>query len=452
MVLSYKLPRHTPCAIPLDLACTVEAVRAYIQTHNHIKAPFKLRVHVGGVALFLKASQTLEEVAAMGAEIIGVNYNDAAARQSARRQLAKETAALVRTDVRQDGDKTREQVRSSTDAVKECIRDEVKKLLGSGGNHPGGGKRANTRLVGTTVVAAQQDLEMGDDTFKIWHSEQQTWADGAKHTVCLIKCEGKPSLSRELNKLLLFDPFVARETGQSVRVVVTSHGVKHAQYHKGWRGVVQPARATARNVKVNFPYLKEGVVAHTSVSVPRKHLEILAADDISMSPNRHPWLARRVRTQTGQLGEIVRVDRGRVKLALDGPTKRVLFIDSKGSSFEALFSEEPEAEAQVSRDPPQAVEVEAQATPQQPQAVEVEPQIDSQEAAHSIADSDAESEGAALTTGKPVESRSEPIAPAAKRRKGGTQPAKAAAVKRRPASTTSAPKRRRSAVSLGDVD
>ena len=82
-----------------------------------------------------------------------------------------ETAALVRTDVRQDGDKTREQVCSSTDAVKECIRDEVKKLLGSGGNHPGGGKRANTRLVGTTVVAAQQDLEMGGDTFMIGHSE-----------------------------------------------------------------------------------------------------------------------------------------------------------------------------------------------------------------------------------------------------------------------------------------
>ena len=215
---------------------------------------------------------------------------------------------------------------------------------------------------------------------------------------------------------------------------------------------MQAAKATAQNVKVNFPYLKEGVVAHTSLSVPRQHLKVLAADDISMSPNRHPWLARRVRTRTGQLGEIVRVDRGRVKLALDGPTKRVLFIDSKGSSFEALFSEEPEADAQVSRDPPQAVEVEAQATPQQPHAVEVEPQIDSQEAAHSIADSDAESEGAALTTGKPVESRSEPIAPAAKRRKGGTQPAKAAAVKRRPASTTSAPKRRRSAVSLGDVD
>jgi hypothetical protein len=438
----------------------VEAVRAYIQTHNHITLPFKLRVHVGGVALFLKASQTLEEVAAMGAEVIGVNYNDAAARQSARRQLAKETAALVRTDVRQDGDKTREQVRSSTDAVKECIRDEVKKLLGSGGNHPGGGKRANTRLVGTMVVAAQQDLEMGDETYEICHVESQTWADGAKHTVCIIKSEGKPSLSREFSSLVLHDPFVARDATHSVRVVVVPHQVEHAQFHTGWRGVVQAAKATAQNVKVNFPYLKEGVVAHTSVSVPRQHLEVLAADDISMSPNRHPWLARRVRTQTGQLGEIVRVDRGRVKLALEGPTKRVLFIDSKGSSFEALFSEEP-VEAQVSRDPPQAVEVEAQATPQQPQAVEVEPPLDSQEAAQSIADSDAESEGTSPTPGskESVEPTRAPSAPPPKRRKqrGEQQPVKGATVKRpavkRPASANlSAPKRRRNVFSLANVD
>ena len=172
MVLLYKLPRQAPCAIPLDLACAVEAVKTYIKTQNQITRPFKLRVFVMGKELFLKASQTLEEVAAMGAEVIGVNYYDQAATQSARRQLAKQTAALVRTDVRQDGDKTREQVRSGMDAVKECIRDELKKLS-SGGNHAGGGKRANSRLVGTRVLAASPDHEMGDSTYEICHSEQQ---------------------------------------------------------------------------------------------------------------------------------------------------------------------------------------------------------------------------------------------------------------------------------------
>ena len=165
----------------------MEAAKVFIKSEHQIALPFKLRIFIRGQQVFLKASQTLEEVVAMGAEVISVMYHDQAAMQSARRKLAKETAFLVRTDVRQDGDKTREQLRSSTDAVKECIRDEVKKLLGSGGNHPGAGKRANTRLVGTMVVAAQQDLEMGDETFKICHVESQTWADGNKHTVCLIK-------------------------------------------------------------------------------------------------------------------------------------------------------------------------------------------------------------------------------------------------------------------------
>ena len=58
------------------------------------------------------------------------------------------------------------------------------------------------RLVGAAVVAAQQpDSEMGDSIFEISHVEDQTWVDGEKHTVCLIKCEGKPSLSRELSTL-----------------------------------------------------------------------------------------------------------------------------------------------------------------------------------------------------------------------------------------------------------
>ena len=56
--------------------------------------------------MFLKAGQTLEEMAAMGAEVIVSNYYDQATKQCARRKLAKETAALVRTVVRRDGDKT----------------------------------------------------------------------------------------------------------------------------------------------------------------------------------------------------------------------------------------------------------------------------------------------------------------------------------------------------------
>ena len=158
--------------MPLDAACTVEAAKVFIKSEHQIALPFKLRIFIRGQQVFLKASQTLEEVVAMGAEVISVMYHDQAAMQSARRQLAKDTAARVQKDVRQDGDKTREQVRSSTDAVKECIRDEVKKLS-SGGNHAGG-KRANSRLVGSKVVAAQPDQEMGDETFEISHVESQT--------------------------------------------------------------------------------------------------------------------------------------------------------------------------------------------------------------------------------------------------------------------------------------
>ena len=93
----------------------------------------------------------------------GVNYYDQAARQSARRKIAKETAALVRTDVREDGDKARQQVRSSMDAVKECIRDDVKNLS-NGARNPGGLKR---KLVGKKVVAASPDHEMGEETYEI---------------------------------------------------------------------------------------------------------------------------------------------------------------------------------------------------------------------------------------------------------------------------------------------
>ena len=429
MVLLYKLPRHTPCAIPLDLACTVEAAREYIKTHNQIMLPFKLRVHVGGAALFLKASQTLEEVAAMGAEVIGVNYNDQPAMQSARRKLAKETAALVRTDVREDGDKTREQVRLSMDAVKECIRDEVKKCS-SGANNRGGFRRGGRGLVGSKVVATQPDEEMGDEVFEICHVEVQTWVDDEKHTVCIIKAEGKPNLSRELKSLAIHDPLISRDATQSVRVVVAPHQVEHTQYHIGWRGIVQAAKASAPNVKVNFPLLKMGKIVHVSMMVPRTALHVLGDDDVSMLPNTHPWLGRRVTTvQSGQTGEIVDVNsKGRVKVALEGPEKKkmAIFVESKGISFEALFNVEPKAEAPPALpDPPQADEAAPQALqppqPPQPPAMDVEPQVASREDPP-LADSDAESEPPKGDDSD--DDSSEPILPAPKKR--AKQSAKAA--------------------------
>ena len=231
--------------------------------------------------------------------------------------------------------------------------------------------------------------------------------------------------------------------------MVISKPDQHAQYHIGWRGIVHLAKASAPNVKVNFPFLKMGKIAQMPMLVPRTALRILGDDDISMTPNRHPWLGRKVTAlETGHAGEIVDVNnKGRVRFRVDGQ-KGVLFIETKSSSLEALFSDELQAEAQVSRDPPPAAEIEA---PQQPQAVEVDP-TDSQEAAQSLADSDAESERAAPTPGSngPVEPTSAP----AKRRKGQKQPAKATAVKRKPASNVSAPasKRRRNTFSLGNVD
>jgi hypothetical protein len=446
MTLSYKLPKQTPCAIPLDSACTVEEVKDYIMSERQIALPFKLRIFIRGQQVFLKASQTLEEVVAMGAEVISVMYYDQAAMKSARRKLAKDTAALVRVDVREDGDKTRDRIRDSAEDIKAYIRTEL--MTSSSGARRTTGLKS--KLAGKKVLAASPDHEMGDSTYEICHSEQQTWADGAKHTVCIIKSEGKPSLSREFSSLLLHDPFIARDATHSVRVVVVPHQVEHAQFHTGWRGMVQAAKATAQNVKVNFPLLKMGRIVHVGMLVPKTALRVLGDDDISMTPNRHPWLGRKVTAlETGHVGEIVDVNnKGRVRFRVDG-RKGVLFIETKSSSFEALFSEEP-AEAQVSPDPPPAAEVEA---PQQPQAVEVDP-TDSQEAAQSLADSDAESERAAPTPGsnEPVEPTSAP----AKRGKGKKQPAKATAVKRRPASSnvSSAPasKRRRNSFSLGNVD
>ena len=48
MTLSYKLQKQTPCAIPLDSACTVEAVKDYIKSEHQIALPFKLRTFIRG--------------------------------------------------------------------------------------------------------------------------------------------------------------------------------------------------------------------------------------------------------------------------------------------------------------------------------------------------------------------------------------------------------------------
>ena len=139
----------------------------------------------------------------MGARVIGVNYNDPAAMQSARRQLAKETAALVRTDVRADGDKTRHRITDSAQDIKDYIKAELM-TLGTGAKKTNNLKR---QLMGKMVVAASPDHEMGEETYEISHVEQQTLADGQKHTVCLIKAEGRATLSREFSKLSVSDPF-----------------------------------------------------------------------------------------------------------------------------------------------------------------------------------------------------------------------------------------------------
>ena len=290
------------------------------------------------------------------------------------------------------------------------------------------------RLVGATVVAAQQpDSEMGDSIFEVCHVETQTWADGEKHTICIIKAEGKPSLSRELSTLTTHDPFISRDAAQPVRVVVIPHDVEHPQFFVGWRGVVQAAAASAPSVKVNFPLLKMGKIVHVSMMVPRTALFVLGDDDVSMLPNTHPWLGRRVTTvQTGQTGEIVDVSsRGRVRVALEGLEKKktAVFIESKGSSFEALFTEEPRAEeAPVLPDPPQATEAQPQAAPSQPLVAEAPPHVEHRGVV-SVADSDAESDHPASARHGSDEEEEEPLAP--KRR--GINPTKAAVVKKSPA-------------------
>ena len=431
MALRYKLPKQAAAAIPLDAACTIQTVKQYIETENHITSAFKLRVYVGGMVHYLKPSQTLAEVAALGTNIIiGVNFYDDVAKKLARRQLAKETAALVRTDVREDGDKTRQQVQSSMDAVKECIRDEIQKLS-TGPSISAGVRRTHQKLLGRKVIAAQPDAEMGDDTYEISHVEEQTFPDGKKHTVCLIKAEGRATLSRKFSNLSLSDPFAGNGLEQ-VRVVVKSRPDDSVFYHVGWRATVQKTLGL-HEARVNFSYLRDGKIANKTIAVRKEHLEILAADDVSQMPNKHPWVGEPVKVDEGT-GKIVHVEQGRVKILLDNSKKKKFaFVESRGASFDELFGGSPTTE--VLEQPQAALEQQA--------ADKAVPQADDSGRAVSVADSDAESDAPALI---PLPSGDgEPVAPAEPKRKRGAEkkkkaePAKPA--KKRRAATPSAPKR-----------
>ena len=163
---------------------------------------------------------------------------------------------------------------------------------------------------------------------------------------------------------------------------------------------------------------------------PREYLQILAEDDVSMLPNKHPWISKRVRVeQTGQVGEIVHVaPQGRVKIALDGPQKKkkTFCVDSAGSSFEALFTEVFSAEA------PQ------QAAP--PRPAEAEVRMGEARSAIAVADSDAESDGPSPRIDEPAAPKPEKKAAGEKR----TQNKKAA--KRKPAAAPRPPEPKRKRV------
>ena len=192
---------------------------------------------------------------------------------------------------------------------------------------------------------------------------------------------------------------------------------------------------------------------HASMMVPRTALQVLGDDDVSMLPNTHPWPGRRVKTlQTGQAGEIVDVNsKGRVKIALEGPLHRVqraIFIESKGSSFEALFTEEPRAdeEAPVLPDPPQATEAQPQAAPSQPLAAEAPPHVEHRGVAL-VAGSGAESDhpssarhGSDEEEEEEKEEPLEPLAPKPERKRNAKEGSKA--VKKRPANALPPSQRR----------
>ena len=122
MVLFYKLPNQWPRLIPRDVTCTIDALKQYIKAEHRITSPFKLRVCVGGKVRFLKPTQRLVVVTAMGAEVISMNYRDL---PSQRRKLAKETAAFALETTSGDGLGRKRPARDAAAALRASVRKSV---------------------------------------------------------------------------------------------------------------------------------------------------------------------------------------------------------------------------------------------------------------------------------------------------------------------------------------
>ena len=293
---------------------------------------------------------------------------------------------------------TQQTTKDATVALKSHISEELAALRG-----PKATKRQ--QLVGKKVVARSPDHEMGEEVFEIC----QTFIDGQTQTaVCLLKAEGKPTLLREFSKLAISDKFVS-ESSEPVRVVVVSRPDESVLYHTGWRGSV--VKTSSTTATVNFPYLGDGKIGNKTVAVRKEHLEILAADDVSQMPNKHPWVGESVKVQEG-MGKIVHVaaDQGQVKILLDNSKrKKFAFVESRGSSFDELFGASSPTTEVLQQ--PQAVP--AQRTPEEAVAHADDAGI------VSVADSDAESDVPALV---PLPSGDgEPVAPAEPGRKRGAE-------------------------------
>ena len=305
----------------------------------------------------------------------------------------------------------------------------AKSEIMEGGSGTGSKLFFGHKIRGRKVKAAQPDTEMGDDIYDVVHVEQQTFPDGQKHTVCLIKAEGKVTLSREFCKLSLSDPFAGNGLEEQVRVVVVSMPPDNGLlYHVVWRGTVQRTRilGSPEACRVNFSYLREGKIANKTVVVSKEHLQILRPDQVSMEPNKHPWVGEVVRVDEG-VGKIVHVtEQGRVKILLDSKRKRFAYVESRGASFDQLFSRSSAA-TEVSQQPQAAP---AQQAAEEPVAhADVGPVL-------SVADSDAESDAPG-----PAPLPREQIVPAEPKRRRAADKKKAKPSKKRAAEQPAQPKR-----------
>ena len=102
--------------------CTIDAVMQYIKDEHHIASPFKLRVWMHGKLRYLKPSQRLEDVAAMGADVILMNYRDRHCERSASRKLAKEPAAFAWEAAPGDGFGRKRPARDEAPALRASVR------------------------------------------------------------------------------------------------------------------------------------------------------------------------------------------------------------------------------------------------------------------------------------------------------------------------------------------